>query len=134
MNQRNLLIGSLISLTLLSTMSMGSVSTNPSGEQLYDSLCAACHVKTPPASIAPPVFALVDHTRDMYPGKVEFVNRIVDWVANPQADQALMAGAVDKFGLMPKLGYSENQVRLVAEYLYESDFKKPKDQGNKSDH
>jgi hypothetical protein len=35
---------------------------------------------------------------------------------------------------MPKLGYSENQVRLVAEYLYESDFKKPKDQGNKSDH
>ena len=134
MSQRNLLIGSLISLTLVSTMSMGSASTNPSGEQLYDTLCAACHVKTPPATIAPPVFALVDHTRDMYPGKVEFVTRIVDWVAKPQADQAIMTGAVDKFGLMPKLGYPEDQVRLVAEYLYKSDFKKPKGQGSKGDH
>jgi len=129
MRQRNLFIGSLMSLTLVATVSMGSASTNSSGEQLYDTLCAACHVKTPPATIAPPVFAMVDHTRGAYPGKTEFVNRVVSWVANPQADQALMGGAIDKFGLMPKLGYSEDQVRLIAEYLYDSDFKKPKGQG-----
>lgn len=129
MRQRNLLIGSLMPLTLVSTLFMASASANTSGEQLYDTLCAACHVKTPPATIAPPVFAMVDHTRSVYPGRAEFVNRVVDWVANPQIDQALMSGAIDKFGLMPKFGYSEDQVRLVAEYLYESDFNKPKGQG-----
>ena len=139
MHKRNLLIGSLVSLTLVSNLAMASESNDPSGEQLYDTFCSACHVKAPPATIAPPVFAMVDHVKGVYPEKAAFVNRVVGWVANPQADEALMKGAIDKFGLMPLLGYPEDQVRIIAEYLYDSDFAKPEGhtgegEGKKKDH
>jgi hypothetical protein len=50
---------------------------------------------------------------------VDFTQRIVNWVKEPNAEDVLMPGAIRRFGLMPKLGYSELDVRLIAEYLYD---------------
>jgi len=107
-----------------------SFASETDGEVLYQQLCSACHVAAPPATVAPPVFAMVDHVKKEFPDQDGFVNRVVSWVDNPQADQALMAGAVDKFGLMPKLGYSSDQVKIIAEYLYEGEFTKPSGHGS----
>ncbi len=89
------------------------------GSELFDTLCAICHVKQGQPTIAPPVFGMVNHVRRAYPNREAFVQRIVSWVNEPNEEDALMRGAIRKFGLMPKLGYSETDVRLIAEYLYD---------------
>ena len=95
------------------------------GQALFNTYCVACHLMEGPAIIAPPVFAMVQRTKKDYSDQGEFVDRVVDWVANPSVDEALMKGAVDKFGVMPKLGYPEADVRLIAEYLYAGDLTAP---------
>ena len=89
------------------------------GSELFDRLCATCHVKQGQPTNAPPVFGMVNHVRQAYPDKEGFVERIVAWVRAPNAENVLMPGAVRRFGLMPTLGYSDNDVRLIAEYLYD---------------
>jgi len=96
-----------------------SVFATENGSELFDKLCAICHVKQGQPTIAPPVFGMVNHVRRAYPNREQFVERIINWVNEPKAEDALMRGAIRKFGLMPKLGYSENDVRLIAEYLYD---------------
>lgn len=106
----------LISWTLLFSSSAFALEN---GSELFDRLCGICHTKQGPPTIAPPVFGVVNHVRQAYPAKEEFVQRIVSWVKEPNAENALMRGAIRKFGLMPKLGYSDNEVKLIAEYLYD---------------
>lgn len=36
-----------------------------------------------------------------------------------------MPGAVKKFGIMPKMGYSEDDIKLIAAYLWDNDLQKP---------
>lgn len=106
----------LISWTIFFSSSAFAVEN---GAELFDKLCGICHVKQGQPTIAPPVFGMVNHVRRAYPGREDFVQRIVNWVNEPNAEDVLMPGAVRKFGLMPKLGYSEYEVRLIAEYLYD---------------
>jgi hypothetical protein len=106
----------LISWTLLFSSSAFAIEN---GSELFDKLCAICHVKQGQPTNAPPVFGMVNHVKRAYPNRDEFVERIVVWVKEPKAEFALMPGAIRKFGLMPKLGYSDNDVRLIAEYLYD---------------
>jgi hypothetical protein len=40
-------------------------------------------------------------------------------VEYPDKDVSLMRGAIKKFGLMPKLPYKQEEVRKVAEFLYD---------------
>lgn len=110
-----------VKMTLISWMLFFSNSAFAieNGSELFDKLCAICHVKEGKPVNAPPVFGMVNHVRRAYPNREEFVQRIVNWVNEPKEEDALMRGAIRKFGLMPKLGYSENDVRLIAEYLYD---------------
>lgn len=89
------------------------------GSELFDRLCVICHAKQGQPTNGPPVFAVVNHVRQAYPDRAGFVERIVTWVKEPNAEGALMPGAVRRFGLMPTLAYSDNDVRLIAEYLYD---------------
>ena len=109
---------------LAAAMSMTSYASEDA-EQVFNQLCGSCHVTSGKPTIAPPVVGMVDHVRAAYPAKEDFVERIVAWVANPNADDALMPGAVRKFGVMPKLPYEPAKVRLVAEYLYDGNRELP---------
>mgnify|MGYP001601411240 CR=1 FL=1 len=100
-------------------------STASTGEETFNQLCLSCHVKQGKATIAPPLFGVVNHVKNVYPDREAFIQRVVDWVESPNADQALMPGAVKKFGLMPKLAYPSSQVRKAAEYLYDADINPP---------
>ena len=91
----------------------------------FNALCASCHSTQGGSGIAPPAFGVVSHTKEVYPEREAFVQRVVDWVANPSEDKALMPGAVRKFGVMPKLGYPESQVRAAAEYLFDAGLSAP---------
>ena len=98
-------------------------------EASFNALCTSCHSTQGSSGIAPPAFGVVSHTKEVYPSREAFVQRVVDWVTNPNADEALMPGAVNKFGVMPKLGYPEDQVRAAANYLFDADLTRPQGHG-----
>jgi mono/diheme cytochrome c family protein len=106
-------------LLLLASCSTTLVAEEMRGEALFQQLCAECHVSEGAPTKAPPMFAVVNHIKGSYPDREEFIERIVDWVWQPDASQSLMPGALRRFGPMPKLGYDAEQVRLIAEYLFD---------------
>jgi len=89
------------------------------GKKLFNKLCVRCHVAEGMPTEAPPIFAVISHVKGSYPDREGFVNKIVDWVEEPKVSESLMRGAIRRFGLMPKLDFSEEEVRKVAEYLYD---------------
>ena len=96
-----------------------------SGESLMMKLCVSCHVLEGKPTIAPPIFAVKIHVKQAYTGRDAFVQRIVDWVENPDEANTLMPGAVNRFGLMPKLSYKNENVKKIAEYIYDTEFNVP---------
>ena len=101
------------------------------GQTLFIENCSACHSLTGPATIAPPVFAIASRTKKDFASEDEFVVRVMDWVADPSADKALMKGAIDKFGVMPKLDFSNVDVAAIAKYIYAGDFEVPAEHADK---
>lgn len=95
------------------------------GFSLYQSMCSACHVASGRPTVAPPLFGVKNHVMGAYPERQEFVEYIVQWVKNPQAERSLMPGAVRRFGVMPTLPYSETDVRAVAGFIYDADLSMP---------
>lgn len=89
------------------------------GRALFEKYCIACHQIQGPPKTAPPVFGVINHVKGVYPEREDFVKRIVDWVENPDPGDTLMPGAVQRFGVMPKLGYPRQDVRKIAEFLYD---------------
>ena len=99
-----------------------SVLAEENGESLIMKLCASCHVLEGKPTIAPPIFAVKIHVKRAYTSRDAFVQRIVDWVEDPDEAVTLMPGAVNRFGLMPKLSYKKEDVRKIAEYIYDTEF------------
>ena len=95
------------------------------GKQLFESLCMSCHTTSGPPTLAPPVFGVKNHVLRAYPQREDFIDYIVQWVKQPNASRALMPGAVRRFGEMPALPYPEDQVRKIAEFLYDSNLTIP---------
>ena len=96
-----------------------------SGESLIMELCVSCHVLEGKPTIAPPIFAVKIHVKRVYASRDAFVQRIVDWVEDPDEAITLMPGAVNRFGLMPRLSYEKDDVRKIAEYIYDTNFEVP---------
>ena len=96
------------------------------GEEVFGDVCFACHgVSDQEADrIAPPVFAVKKHYAKLG-GYDEFVAAVAAYAFNPTEEAALMRGAIDKFGLMPNVGITEEDARAVAEYLFATDFALP---------
>ena len=109
-----------LALSLL--FSTSGVLAEENGETLTLKLCTSCHVLEGKPTTAPPMFAVKIHVKQAYTSRDAFVQRIVDWVEEPDEAITLMPGAVKRFGLMPKLSYKNEDVRKVAEYIYDTDF------------
>jgi mono/diheme cytochrome c family protein len=95
------------------------------GFGLFQSLCMSCHALSGPPTVAPPAFGVKNHVMQVYPQRDDFVNYIVQWVGQPDPSRALMPGAVRRFGPMPAMPYPRDQVRKVAEFLYDADLRMP---------
>lgn len=107
---------------LLGIVNIGYSNT---GKELFDINCASCH-EVGARKIAPPTFAVINHLKQKYTSEDEFVNKVVNWVNNPNKNNTVMPGAIKKFGLMPKIDILEQDLLKIANFLYNHNPKKPK--------
>jgi len=98
-----------------------------SGETLFNSKCASCHVKMRPADIstlvAPPVMGVMRHVKIKYKTKEEAVKFITEYTLDPQKSKAVcMADKIKRFGLMPsqKGNVSTEELALIAGWMYDN--------------
>jgi hypothetical protein len=140
------LIFSIITITSYSNViNEGKITSSPQdnskGYQLLKTYCYACHnpyVESKDKMLAPPMMRVKKHYKPNYPVKEDFINAIIKWVHHPNEESALMPGAVRKFKIMPPLAYPEEDLRTIAEYIFDNELEKPmmmqKMHGNKFNH
>lgn len=96
------------------------------GFKLFANGCASCHNPDlgVEVRIAPSLkeiknaYMLNNHTlKDFQEAMVQFMNK-------PSIEMSLMPKAVEKYGVMPKMDYSKEQIILIASYLYQTDLSK----------
>ena len=98
-----------------------------SGEELFDTKCASCHVKMRPNDIstliAPPAMGVMRHVKMTYDTKEKAVNFITEYALDPQESKAVcMAEKIKRFGLMPsqKGKVSKEELTIIAGWMYDN--------------
>jgi cytochrome c553 len=105
-----------------------NIITQHPGKKLVETKCYVCH--SPSASeqegrIAPPMAAIkARYSKEGY-DKTEFIKHIQEFVANPTEGKALMYGAVKRFGVMPKQQFAKEDIKQIAEYVYDYKIAEP---------
>ena len=97
------------------------------GETLFETNCAACHLKSRPDDTstmkAPPAMGIMRHVKEQHPQKEEAVQFIVDYIQNPTAQKAACTPqSIERFGLMPSMKgiATTEEFAKIAEYLYDN--------------
>ena len=97
------------------------------GFQLAQASCFTCH--SPDASfdnrVAPPMQAIKVHYNAEDLSFAQFHKDLSNFFKNPSADISKMPEAVKRFGVMPKLNFSDDQIKSVAYYIYYTELEKP---------
>jgi mono/diheme cytochrome c family protein len=97
------------------------------GNNLLETNCYSCH--SPEAGhqsrIAPPMAAIKKHYTKDTEGEQEFSEAIIAFMQNPSTETAKMKHAIEKFGLMPKMSLSEQELKAVSHYMYHAEIEKP---------
>ncbi|MCB0514434.1 MAG: DUF3365 domain-containing protein [Chitinophagales bacterium] len=102
-----------------------SVKQNANDAAAYDILktnCFSCHSPNPEAEsrIAPNMAAVKKAYLSASSDLDAFKQQFVTFLRKPDKENAKMTDAVQKYGLMPAMTYSEEQLNLIAEYIYQT--------------
>ncbi len=100
---------------------------NSESYKLMKQKCMICHIEKPSPDMkgkmtAPPMMRIKEHYMPSFPSKEAFIKAVVDFSKNPTEDKVLMPGATRKFNIMPNLGYTEEDLKIIAEVIYNTDF------------
>jgi len=109
----------LLSLFIISNIH----SSDNIGELLFNGNCVTCHFKTKDIS-APSMQKVKQRYIKAFPNKKEFVNYMSTWVSSPNKDGSLMHDAIEKYEIMPTLGFEQDYLNDIASYIYDTDFSK----------
>ena len=98
-----------------------------SGKKLMETNCYVCHSPTAGEDnrIAPPMIAIKRRYSMGNTTKEAFINSMQNWIKNPTEDNAIMYGAVKRFGIMPKQAFPEETIQQIADYMFEFEIEKP---------
>jgi len=104
----------------LSAAQPANASAQPTGKELYERHCSACHSMTPPPKSAPPIVGLSHFYHKAFADREQGVRRIMEFVAKPDAaNSKLRPPAISRFGLMPALDLDARDLRTVSEWLWD---------------
>ncbi len=92
-----------------------------------ETVCNMCHSPTaaPDKRLAPPLEIVKRNYLAATQSKEEFVDKVVQFILYPSAEQAMLHSDVEEFGVMDPVGFSEEDVRAIAIYIYENELEKP---------
>jgi cytochrome c553 len=92
------------------------------GYKQLKSNCTACHKPSPkaPSVIAPNLGMIKRAYTANGESLEEFTKNLSAFVANPDRSLSKMPEAIEKHGLMPQLGISEDILKNIALYLYQT--------------
>ena len=96
---------------------------------LFHGNCVTCHFEGR-AHSAPSIQEVKERYKSAFNDKAGFVDYMSNWVLKPNAKTSLMNEAIDKYELMPELGYDLDTLKEISAYIYETDFSK-KHEGHK---
>lgn len=93
------------------------------GEKLMKQYCYACHSPTGSEEMqaAPPMIAVKRRYMMGNPSQEDFAQSMLEFVKNPTDKNAIMRGAVDRFGVMPKMVFGDEKMLKIADFLYNHD-------------
>jgi len=113
--------------TLLNNSKLDTSSTVPNGFTLLENNCFVCHSPNAKMEVrlAPPMEAIKRHYIDKETKEEEFTADLIKFINNPTEENTKMPGAVKKFGVMPKMSFSDNELKAIAHYIYTTELEKP---------
>ncbi|MDP5069616.1 MAG: DUF3365 domain-containing protein [Congregibacter sp.] len=101
--------------------------TQAAGFTALENACFGCH--SPDATmenrIAPPMAAVKKRYLRNAKNFEQFSAQFVKFVSDPSADNAIMPGAIDRFGLMPQMSFDPLVVEQIAYYVYNNPLEAP---------
>ncbi|MDQ6954282.1 MAG: cytochrome c [Mariprofundaceae bacterium] len=95
------------------------------GKKLLQDNCLVCHNAQLDPPQAPPMFAVQMKYKKASSDKESFVNKVTSFATHPSEDKAIIKMAVKKLGVMPDMGFKEEDVRKIASYIYDETFSPP---------
>ena len=102
---------------------------NDEGKKLMEKHCYICHGPSAgedDGRIAPPMVAIKARYIDKEGyDKIDFIKHLTDFVKNPSKEKALMRGAVNKHGLMPKQDFPKGSVEKIAQFMFNYQIEEP---------
>lgn len=95
--------------------------------EIVTTVCQNCHHPTaaPDNRLAPPLEIAKRNYLASSSSKADFVDQFTRFIIAPTQEEAKLHSDVEEFGMMDPLGYSEEQIRAVAIFVYETDLEKP---------
>jgi len=104
-------------LLFLVLFAFGSLYGKSEGRLLLYGNCITCHHETKSIS-APSLKIIKKRYHEAFSTKETFVNYMVEWVASPNIKGSLMHDMIQKYELMPELGYDKVTLEKIAIYIY----------------
>ncbi|GAK89887.1 cytochrome c family protein [Nonlabens ulvanivorans] len=100
---------------------------NHPGKKLLENQCYVCHNPSTnhDGRIAPPMVAVKSHYLNDDISQKDFADAIWNFVEKPTEKKSKMRGAVKRFNLMPYQVFKEEDIRLIADYMYEFKIDEP---------
>lgn len=112
----------IISIVLLCSLffhsQLMSNQTHKYGKLLLNGNCITCHHPTKNIS-APSLQIIKQRYHEAFNDKEVFINYMVNWVHNPSRESSIMHDMIEKYELMPQLGYDKDTLEKIATYIYE---------------
>lgn len=93
--------------------------------RIISTTCFTCH--SPEREMdhkgrtGPPIFKIRQHYMRDGITKEEFVAEISSFLKEPTEAKAKMKGAIRNFGLMPRMPLPDDDIQIIAEYIFEND-------------
>ena len=88
---------------------------------LFYGNCVTCHHETESIS-APSMEKVRRFYKNGFENRDDFIKYMSEFVIQPRVDNALMVEMVEKYQLMPLLGYEKDVVTDIVSYIYDTDF------------
>ena len=88
-------------------------------EKLVYNNCSTCHgIGDNDLGSAPNLNAVRKAWLEAFPKEDDFIKNMAHFLGQPQVEYSQMPEAVERFGIMPKMGYTEEQTMDLAKWLY----------------